>query len=75
MVPSGDLTQAANVRLLAMADRAPELATQLEASEQNNRTLRVMSLVSLGLGIGIGGMLGVIFMLVVGYIVQGRAQR
>jgi hypothetical protein len=73
MVPSGDLTQAANVRLLAMADRAPELATQLEASEQNNRTLRVMSLVSLGLGIGIGGMLGVIFMLVVGYIVQGRA--
>jgi hypothetical protein len=58
-----------------MADRAPELATQLEASEQNNRTLRVMSLVSLGLGIGIGGMLGVIFMLVVGYIVQGRAQR
>jgi hypothetical protein len=75
LVPGEDLTQAANVRLLAMADRAPELATQLEAAEQNNNTLRVMSLVSLGLGMGIGGMLGVIFMLVVGYVVQGRAQR
>jgi hypothetical protein len=75
VIPSDDLTQVANVRLLAMADRAPELAAELEAAEQNNKSLRIMSLVSLGLGMGIGGMLGVIFMLVVGYVVQGRAQR
>jgi len=70
-----DLTQAANVRLLAMADRAPELASQLEAEEQANKSLRVMTFVSLGLGLGIGGMLGIIFMIVVGYISQGRAKQ
>ena len=75
VVPRDDLTQAANVRLLAMADRAPELATQLEAAEQTNKSLRVMTLVSLGLGIGIGGMMGIIFMLVIGYVVQGRAKQ
>jgi hypothetical protein len=67
--------QAANVRLLAMADRAPELVAELEAAEQTNQSLRVMTLVSLGLGIGIGGMMGIIFMLVVGYVVQGRAKQ
>jgi formate-dependent nitrite reductase cytochrome c552 subunit len=75
VIPRDDLTQAANVRLLAMADRAPELAAQLEAAEQTNKSLRVMTLVSLGLGIGIGGMMGIIFMLVIGYVVQGRAKQ
>jgi hypothetical protein len=70
-----DLTQAANVQLLAMADRAPELAAQLKTAEQANKSLRIMTLVSLGLGMGIGGMLGIIFMLVVGYVVQGRARQ
>jgi hypothetical protein len=67
--------QAANVRLLAMADRAPELVAELDAAEQANQSLRVMTLVSLGLGIGIGGMMGIVFMLVVGYVVQGRAKQ
>lgn len=75
MAPGDDLMQAANVRLLAMADSAPELADQLNAVEQANKSLRIMALVSLGLGMGIGGMLGVVVMLVVGYVVQGRAQR
>jgi len=75
VIPSDDLTQVANVRLLAMADRAPELAAQLEAVERANKSLRVMTLISLGLGMGIGGMLGVVFMLVIGYIMQGRAKR
>jgi hypothetical protein len=67
--------QAANVRLLAMADRAPELVAELEAAEQTNQSLRVMTLVSLGLGIGIGGMMGIVFMLVIGYVAQGRAKQ
>jgi hypothetical protein len=75
VVPHDDVMQAANVRLLAMADRAPELATQLEAAENANKSLRVMTLVSLGLGIGLGGMMGIIFMLVIGYVVQGRAKQ
>ena len=76
VVPGDELTtQTANVRLLAMADRVPELAAQLKATEQANKSLRVMTLVSLGLGLGIGGMLGIIFMLVVGYVAQGRTKR
>jgi len=75
IVAHDDLKQATNVQLLAMADRAPELATQLKAAEQANKSLRIMTLVSLGLGMGIGGMLGIIFMLVVGYVVQGRAKQ
>ena len=70
----GDLTQVANVRLLAMADRAPELAAQLGAAERTIKSLRVMTVVGLGLGMGIGAMLGIVFMLVVGYITQGRAK-
>jgi hypothetical protein len=71
----GDLTLAANVQSLAKADRAPELAAELETAQQTNGSLRVMTLVSLGLGMGIGGMLGIIFMLTVGYIIQGGAKR
>lgn len=75
MVPHEDSTQVANVQLLAMADRAPELAAELKAAEQTNKSLRVTALVSLGLGMGIGGMLGIVFMLIVGYVVQGRAKQ
>jgi len=75
VVPHDDLSQVANVQLLAMADRAPELANELQAAEETNKSLRVMTLVSLGLGMGVGGMLGIIFMLVVGYVVQGRAKQ
>ena len=74
-MPISELTQAANVRLLTLADQAPELATQLEAAQDAIKSLRVMSLVSLGLGMGVGGMLGIVFMLVVGYVIQGRAKR
>jgi formate-dependent nitrite reductase cytochrome c552 subunit len=72
--PRSDVTPVADVRLLALADQAPELAAQLEAAEQAIKSLRVMTLVSLGLGMGIGGMLGIVFMLVVGYVIQGRAK-
>lgn len=67
--------QVTNVQLLAMADQAPELATRLKTAEQSNKSLQVMTVVSLGLGTGIGGMLGIVFMLVVGYISQGRAKK
>lgn len=46
------------------------LATRLDEAKQSNQSLRTMAPVSLGLGMGIGGMLGVIFMLVIGYINQ-----
>lgn len=59
----------------AMSARAQELARELEDAKRSNRSLQAMSLVSLGLGLGIGGVLGVIFVLVAGFIAQGRANR
>jgi hypothetical protein len=44
-----------------------ELTDKLAAAEQAGRFLKTMSFVTLGLGLGIGGMLGIVFMLVVGY--------
>lgn len=65
-------TSTADTRLLAMADRVPVLRTELETVQQTNKSLQTMTLVSLGLGLGIGGMLGIISVLVFGYINQRR---
>jgi hypothetical protein len=67
--------QVRNVMLLAMADRAPELAADLKTAEQTNKSLQTMTIVSLGLGLGIGGMVGIVFMLFVGYVIQGRSRQ
>jgi hypothetical protein len=75
LMPGDTTTQAASTELLAMADQVPQLTAQLETQEKTTKSLQVMTLVSLGLGMGIGGMLGIIFMLVIGYITQGRAKR
>jgi hypothetical protein len=62
-------------QLSEMTERARELAYELEDAKQSSRSLRTMSVVSLGFGLGTGGVMGVIFMLVVGYVTQGRAGR
>lgn len=64
-----------SARVLALADRVPGLRAELETAQQTNKSLQTMTLVCLGLGLGIGGMLGIIFMLTVGYINQRRANR
>lgn len=69
-----DTDRAVDPRLLAMAESVPALTTKLETAQQSNKSLQIMAPVCLGLGIGIGGMLGIIFMLVVGYINQRRAK-
>ena len=46
-----------------------------ESARQTDEPLPTMSLVSLGLGIGIGGMLGIIFMQFVGYMNLVRVKR
>jgi hypothetical protein len=66
--------QVIDARMLAMADSVPKLTAELETTQQTNKMLQIIAPVSLGLGIGIGGMLGIIFMLVVGYINQRRAK-
>ena len=64
-----------SVRLPDTPECEPELTAKLKTAEQTNRSLLTMTPVSLGLGLGIGGMLGIIFMLVVGYINQGTAKK
>jgi hypothetical protein len=73
--PGEAVEQVYNTRLSAMTERTWQLANELEEAKRTNRSLRTMSVVSLGFGLGVGGVLGVIFVLVVGYISQGRARR
>lgn len=64
----------AKSRLIAQAHRVPELASELETTQQSNKSLQTLVPVSLGLGIGIGGMLGIVAMLVLGYVSRRRTQ-
>jgi hypothetical protein len=64
---------AADAELVALAERVPELTARLETSEQSNKSLQRLTPVSLGLGVGAGGMLGIVFMLVMGYFAQRRS--
>jgi formate-dependent nitrite reductase cytochrome c552 subunit len=69
----GDVASVGNARTaqqLALADlrtqtlRVAELDAQLEVAKQTTYQLQVMTPMTLGFGIGIGGMIGIIFMLV-----------
>lgn len=56
------------------ADPAKVLADQLAAVERENGTLRNLAIVTLGVGLGIGGVLGVVAILLIGYIAQRRGK-
>jgi hypothetical protein len=57
------------------ADQMPALVSQLEVAEQEHRARITMTQIALGLGAGIGGVLGIIFVLAVGYVSQRRTGR
>lgn len=59
-----------NARMLSIAESIPALTSKLEMVENENRSLQLMAPVAFGLGMGIGGMMGIIFALIVGYIYQ-----
>lgn len=69
------LGQPENVRMLTMADRALELDTELKSVKDKNKSLQASVFIALGLGLGIGGWIGICLMLVIGYIIQGRARK
>ncbi len=70
--PGEALDLADDARLAAMSERVQELAYELDDVSKDNRSLRIATLVSLGLGLGVGGMLGIVFVSVVGLLNQGR---
>ena len=68
--------QLASVQTTVVEPDCPtELTTELAMAQQTNRSLQTMALVSLGLGLGVGGMLGIVFMQIIGYINQGRIKQ
>ncbi len=52
-----------------------QLGERIQNLEKDNRRLQTMTLASLGFGIGIGGIVGIVFVLVIGYVAQGRTRR
>lgn len=57
-----------------MENRSRELATELEEARESNSSLRIMSLVTLGVGLGVGGILGLVLAFVLSRIIQGRSE-
>jgi len=69
---ASDMTPA---KLVALADRVPELTAKVNAEEAEKRSLAATAVIALGLGIGVGGVLGIIFVLAVGFVVQRRSSK
>lgn len=66
-----DTGQVSNTWASTTPECEPEIISKLENAEQTNKSLMTITPLSLGLGMGVGGMLGIIFMLALGYISQG----
>ena len=62
---SSDEQALTRLALLTKADQVPALRSQVQQAEATNRTLSILNVVTLGGGIGLGGILGIAFMLVV----------
>ena len=71
-LPTDHAGQMTLIELVATADQVPELSAELETVQQLNRTLTGSAVSTLGLGIGVGGMFGIIFALAVGYVTQRK---
>lgn len=59
----------------AVSERASQLALELDQVQDENRSLKTVSVVALGAGLGVGVLMGVIFVLAVGFIFQGRSRQ
>lgn len=68
-------SQTGQSQLSGMVERTQKLAYELDDARRTNRSLQTVSVVSLGFGLGTGGVLGVIFVLVVGYVSQRSASK
>jgi hypothetical protein len=53
--------------LTTMTERAEDLARELDDVKRANRSLQALSVVSLGVGLGIGGVLGIIIVSAICY--------
>ena len=70
-----DTVRASVVRAGELEAQATRLAGELKEAREGNRSLQTLSLVTLGLGLGIGGVLGVMLALAAGYVLQKATGR
>lgn len=63
-----------SVDLQAVIDQSSKLAADLERVENEKRSAQTWAFVALGGGLGIGGLLGMVLVLAVGFVWQGRRQ-
>jgi hypothetical protein len=73
--PLIDIEQVTNSQLHSAADRISELTADLETTRQTNNLLQKLLLVSLGLGLWLGAILGIVLILAIGYIKQARTKK
>ena len=59
----------------AVTERASQLALELDTVLDENRKLQTMSVVTLGVGLGVGIFLGAVFVLAIGFVYQGRSRQ
>lgn len=70
-----DTAPVSNVQSPVTLECQPGLMAKLEATQETNKSLQTLTPISLGLGMGIGGTLGIVFMLILGYINQYRVRQ
>ena len=60
-----DVARIDAAELTVMSQRVQDLTRDLDNAKRDNRSLQAMSVVSLGFGLGIGGVLGIIIVAVI----------
>jgi hypothetical protein len=70
-----DIAPVSNVQSPVTLECQSGLMAKLEATQQINKSLQTLTPISLGLGMGIGGTLGIVFMLILGYVNQYRVRQ
>ncbi len=61
-----------SVDVQAVIEQSSELASEIDRLEQEKRSLQTWAFVALGTGLGVGGMMGAVLVLAIGFVWQGR---
>jgi hypothetical protein len=61
-----------SVDFQAVIDQSSRLASEIDQLEEEKRSLQTWAFVALGGGLGVGGMMGAVLVLAIGFVWQGR---
>ncbi len=64
--------QQTTAHLASLPECPDDASGELASTKEANKTLQNMTIISLGIGIGVGGMIGIVLALAGTYIIQGR---